>query len=50
MKTSSRVIGSVKTFKGFALDIPDGVDLEAYTTVVVWCEAFSEFIAAAEYR
>ncbi len=50
LKASSRVIGSVKTFKGFALDIPDDVDLEAYTTVVVWCEAFSEFIAAAEYR
>ncbi|SEW43932.1 Electron transfer DM13 [Cognatiyoonia koreensis] len=50
LKSDSVVIGPVKTFKGFALDIPEAVDLEAYTTVVVWCEAFSEFIAAAEYR
>lgn len=50
LKADSLVVGSVKTFKGFALDLPDGVDLEAYTTVVVWCEAFSEFIAAAQYR
>lgn len=50
IKSESRVIGSVKTFEGFALEIPEDVDLEAYTTVLVWCEAFSEFIAAAKYR
>lgn len=50
LKADSPVIGSVKTFKGFALDIPPDVDVEAYTTVLVWCEAFSEFIAAAQYR
>jgi hypothetical protein len=26
------------------------VDIEAYTTVLVWCEAFGEFISAAKYR
>lgn len=50
LKEQSQLIGPVKTFSGFALDIPDGVDLEAYTTVLVWCEAFSEFIGAAKYR
>jgi hypothetical protein len=50
LKDQSRVIGSVKTFEGFALDIPGDVNLEDYTTVLVWCEAFSEFIAAAQYR
>ena len=50
LKDQSRVIGPVKTFEGFVLDIPSGVDLTVYTTVLVWCEAFSEFIAAAEYR
>ena len=44
------MIGPVKTFEGFVLDIHSGVDLTVYTTVLVWCEAFSEFIAAAEYR
>ena len=50
LKADSRVIGQVKTFNGFVLDLPADVDLEAYTTVLVWCEAFSEFIAAAKYR
>lgn len=50
LKGDSQVIGPVKTFQGFVLDLPETVDLEAYTTVLVWCEAFSEFIAAAEYR
>lgn len=31
-------------------DVPPAVDIEAYTTVVVWCETFSEFITAAKYR
>ena len=34
----------------FILDVPAGVDLAAYTTVLVWCETFSEFITAAQYR
>lgn len=50
IKSSARLIGDVKSFKGFLLDVPDGVDVSAYTTVLVWCEAFSEFITAAKYR
>jgi len=42
--------GDVKTFDGFILDVPQGVDVTAYTTAVVWCEAFSQFISAAKYR
>jgi len=26
------------------------VNIEEYTTVLIWCEAFSEFITAAKYR
>ena len=50
LKDDSRLIGPVKTFKGFMLDLPPDVNIENYTTVLVWCEAFSEFIAAAKYR
>lgn len=50
IKAESRLIGPVKTFEGFALDLPGDVNLEEYTTVLIWCEAFSEFIAAAKYR
>ena len=50
VKDQARLIGDVKSFNGFVLDVPAGVDVAAYTTVVVWCEAFSEFITAAKYR
>jgi hypothetical protein len=50
IKGSSKRIGDVKTFNGFLIDVPAGVDVAAYTTVVVWCEAFGQFISAARYR
>lgn len=50
VKDRSQVIGDVKTFDGFLLDVPADVDINAYTTVLVWCEAFEEFITAAKYR
>ncbi|MCZ8185771.1 MAG: DM13 domain-containing protein [Beijerinckiaceae bacterium] len=50
VKGEARLIGDVKTFNGFILDLPPGIDLAEYTTVLVWCETFSEFISAAKYR
>ena len=49
-KSDARLIGDVDTFEGFILDVPEDVDVSEYTTVLVWCEAFSEFITAAKYR
>lgn len=43
-------VGDVKTFKNFLVPLPPGVDPAKYTTVVVWCESFSQFISAAQYR
>ena len=50
IKDQAQLVGDVKTFNGFLLDVPTGVDIEQFTTVLVWCEAFSEFITSAEYR
>ena len=50
LKDAAVQIGDVKTFDGFVVPVPEGVNLEDYTTVLVWCEAFSEFITAAKYR
>lgn len=50
IKAQSRRIGDVKTFSGFIVDVPPDVDVKGYTTVVIWCEAFSQFISAAKYR
>lgn len=50
VKESALRVGDIKSFGGFILDIPQGVDLEDYDTVLIWCEAFSEFITALQYR
>ena len=50
VKDRSTVIGPVKTFDGVMLGIPDGVDVTQFNTVLIWCEAFGEFITAAQYR
>ena len=43
-------VGDVKTFSGFIVELPDGVDIETYDSILVWCEAFGEFITAATYK
>lgn len=50
VRSSAIRLGDIKTFDGFLVDIPPNVDIEAYTTVLVWCETFGEFISAAKYR
>ena len=43
-------VGDVKTFENFIVPVGEGIDPARYTTVVVWCERFSQFITAAKYR
>lgn len=43
-------VGDVKTFENFIVPVPEAIDLTKFTTVIVWCEAFSQFITAARYR
>lgn len=50
LKPKMQRVGDVKTFENFIVDLPPGVDLQRYTTVIVWCETFNEFITAAQYR
>lgn len=50
VKDGSLIIGDVKTFDGFIVDVPQGIDVRSYSTVLVWCETFGEFISAAKYR
>ena len=50
LKDRAHRIGDIKSFEGFLIDVPRGIDIEAYTSVVIWCETFSEFISAAKYR
>ena len=47
IKAESRQIGAVKAFENFALDLPPAIDLDKYDVVVIWCEAFKQFITSA---
>ena len=42
--------GHVRTFENFAVEIPEGINPADFTTAIVWCESFGEFITAAQYR
>jgi hypothetical protein len=50
IKDKSLRIGDVKGFSGFIAPVPEGVDVNAYSAVVIWCERFGRFISAAKYR
>lgn len=50
IKAQSVRVGDVKGFKGVIVNLPAGVNPADYDTVVIWCEAFGEFITAAKYR
>lgn len=50
LKPQAVRVGDVKTFENFIVPVPDGVDVNQYNTVVIWCETFSQFITAAQYR
>lgn len=50
VKASSLRVGDVNSFSRFVVPLPPQTDLKAYTTVVIWCETFGQFISAAQYR
>lgn len=50
LKSQMVRVGDVKTFDNFIVPLPESVDPAAYTTVIVWCETFNQFITAAKYR
>lgn len=50
LKSTMLRVGDVKTFENFIVPMPAGADLASYTSVIVWCETFSQFITAAQYR
>lgn len=50
LKASMVRVGDVKTFNNFTVPLPASIDPAQYKAVVIWCETFSEFITAAQYR
>ena len=50
LKSQMALVGDVKTFKNFVVSVPEHVDPSAYSTAIIWCESFSQFITAARYQ
>jgi hypothetical protein len=50
LKPQMQRVGDIRTFDNFIVPVPEGIDPARHTTVVVWCETFSQFISAAKYR
>ena len=50
LKPTMARVGDVKTFDNFVVAVPPAIDPAAYNTVIIWCEAFGEFITAAQYQ
>lgn len=49
LKSQMVEVGAIKTFNGFLISVPSGIDTSKYSAVIIWCERFGEFITAAEY-
>lgn len=50
LKSSMLQVGDVKTFENFIVPVQGTIELDAYNSVIVWCESFGQFITAAQYR
>lgn len=50
LKPGMALVGDVRTFRNFVVAVPDGIDPAEFNTVIVWCEAFDQFITAARYQ
>lgn len=50
LKSRMALVGDVKTFDNFLVAVPPGIDPSEYTSVIVWCESFGEFITSAKYK
>jgi hypothetical protein len=50
LKSNMVLVGDVNTFENFAVNVPLGIELSEFNSVIVWCESFGEFITSAKYR
>ena len=50
IKEKSLDVGTIKNFDGFVLSHSMAVNAAQYTSAVVWCETFGQFITSGQYR
>jgi hypothetical protein len=49
-KEKMAVAGDVSRFENVVVQLAEGVNPADYSAVIIWCEAFSEFITATRYE
>ena len=50
LKSRMVQVGDVKTFQNFLVKLSPAIDPAEFTSVIVWCESFGQFITAARYH
>lgn len=50
LKSSMVQVGAVNTFNNFVVKVPPQIKPSKYNSVIIWCEAFGQFITAAQYQ
>lgn len=50
LKSTMTRVGNVDTFENFIVEVPPNIDPSQFSSVIVWCETFGEFITAAKYK
>lgn len=50
LKPAMVQVGEIKTFDNFVVSLRQGVDPSNYSTVIVWCESFGQYITSGVYE
>jgi hypothetical protein len=50
LKSTMVVVSDIKTFDNFLVKVPATINPSQYSSVIIWCEAFGQFITAAQYQ
>mgnify|MGYP000955143635 FL=1 len=50
IKQNALYVADLKVFENFIVPLDKKVNFEDYNTIIIWCEAFKEFITSAKYK
>ena len=50
IKQNALYVADLKVFENFIVPLNKKINFEDYNTILIWCEAFKEFITSAKYN
>jgi len=50
IKQNALYVADLKVFENFIVPLDKKINFEDYNTIIIWCEAFKEFITSAKYK